>query len=127
MSCAACSGRVQRAHVKTDGDTAANVNLMLKNAIVEYEPGVIRPAQLVDTIRETGYEAEIVLKERTAFEEQEAQDRAQEEEFRDLRFKAVVSFIVAAIAMIVSIPLMAAGEHLGPVADPFKRWTMGWL
>ncbi|HEU0079798.1 MAG TPA: copper-translocating P-type ATPase, partial [Longimicrobiaceae bacterium] len=58
-----------------------------------------------------------------------AQDRAQEEEFRELRTKAGVSFAVAVVAMVVSMPLMAAGEHgaHGATVDPFMRWAMGWL
>jgi Cu+-exporting ATPase len=129
MTCAACSGRVQRALEKTPGVSDAAVNLMMKNATVEFDPGVTSAERLVETIRGTGYGAELAPPNQTAFEEQEARDRAQEEEFRELRLKAGVSFAVAMVAMIVSMPLMAAGAHGhdGPVADPFMRWTMGWL
>ena len=129
MTCAACSGRVQRALEKTPGVSGAAVNLMMKNATVEFDPGVISPERLVETIRGTGYGADLAPPDQTAFEEQEARDRAQDEEFRELARKAGVSFAVAMVAMIVSMPLMAAGAHgqHGPVADPFMRWTMGWL
>ncbi|HEY0151342.1 MAG TPA: heavy metal translocating P-type ATPase [Longimicrobium sp.] len=129
MTCAACSGRVQRALEKEAGVQTAAVNLMLKNATVGFDPAVTTPERLVETIRGTGYGAELARPDQTAFEAQEAQDRAQDEEFRELRGKAVVSFAVAAVAMIVSMPLMSAGAHgaHGPVADPFMRWTMGWL
>jgi Cu+-exporting ATPase len=129
MTCAACSSRVQRALEKTPGVQAASVNLMTRNAVVTYDAGQVTPERLVERIRDTGYEAELASPDRTAFEEQEAQDRAQEEEFRELRLKAGVSFAVAVLAMIVSMPLMAGGEHggHGPVADPFMRWTMEWL
>ena len=129
MTCAACSGRVQRALEKTLGVSGAAVNLMMKNATVEFDPGVTSAERLVETIRGTGYGADLAPPDQTAFEEQEARDRAQDEEFRDLRLKAGVSFAVALVAMIVSMPLMAAGAHgqHGPVADPFMRWTMTWL
>jgi Cu+-exporting ATPase len=129
MTCAACSGQVQRALEKTPGVSGAAVNLMMKNATVEYDPGVTSAERLVDTIRGTGYGADLAPPDQTAFEEQEARDRAQDEEFRELARKAGVSFIVAMVAMIVSMPLMSAGAHgqHGPVADPFMRWTMGWL
>ena len=129
MTCAACSGRVQRALEKTPGVAGAAVNLMMKNATVEFDASVTTPERLVETIRGTGYGAELAPPDQTAFEEQEARDRAQEEEFRELRLKAGVSFVVALVAMIVSMPLMASGAHghHGPVADPFMRWTMGWL
>jgi Cu+-exporting ATPase len=129
MTCAACSGRVQRALVKAPGVSGAAVNLMMKNATVEFDPGVTSAERLVETIRGTGYGADLAPPDQTAFEEQEARDRAQDEEFRELARKAGVSFVVAMVAMIVSMPLMSAGAHgqHGPVADPFMRWTMGWL
>jgi Cu+-exporting ATPase len=127
MTCAACSGRVQRALEKEPGVQGAAVNLMMKAATVNFDPGVTSPERLVQTIRGTGYGADLAPPDQTAFQEQEARDRAQDEEFRELRLKASVSFAVAMVAMIVSMPLMAAGAHHGPVADPFMRWTMGWL
>jgi len=129
MTCAACSGRVQRALEKAPGVRDAAVNLMMKNATVAFDPAVTTPDRLVETIRGTGYGAALAPPEQTAFEEQEARDRAQEEEFRELRLKAGVSFAVAVVAMVVSMPLMAGGAHggHGPAADPFMRWTMGWL
>ena len=129
MTCAACSGRVQRALEKEPGVQEAAVNLMLKNATVSFDPVVTTPDRLVETIRGTGYGAELARPGQTAFQEQEAQDQAQEEEYRELRLKAGVSFAVAAVAMIASMPLMAGDGHAahGPVSDPFMRWTMQWL
>ena len=129
MTCAACSGRVQRALQKQPGVRDAAVNLMMKSATVRFDPGVTSPDRLVETIRGTGYGADLAPPEQTAFDEQAARDRAQDEEFRDLRLKAGISFAVAMVAMVVSMPLMSAGAHgeHGPVADPFMRWTMGWL
>ena len=129
MTCAACSGRIQLTLEKETGVEAAAVNLMLKNATVSYDPAVTTPERLVEVIRATGYGAELANPDRSAFEEQEAQDRSQEEEYLEFRLKAGVSFAVAVIAMIVSMPLMAGDAHgvHGPVSDPFMRWTMEWL
>ncbi len=113
MTCAACSSRIQRRLSGTPGVTEASVNLMLRNAVVEFDPAAITPEQLVETIRETGYGAELASPDRTAFAEQEAQDRAQEEEFQELRVKAGLSFVAALIAMLASMPLMAFGMHAG--------------
>ena len=126
MTCAACQSRVQRTLQKQEGVADATVNLMMKSATVTYDPATITPDRLVDAIRETGYGAELASPDQTAFEEQEARDRAQKEDFDDLRRKAIVSGIIGAIAMILSMPLMAGGEHTGhgPVADPFMRWAM---
>ena len=57
MTCAACSSRVQRTLSRTPGVSEASVNLMLKNAVVEFDPAAISPEQLVEKIRETGYGA----------------------------------------------------------------------
>jgi Cu+-exporting ATPase len=129
MTCAACSGRVQRALEKQPGVRDAAVNLMMKSATVRFDPGVTSPDRLVETIRGTGYGADLAPPEQTAFQEQEARDRSQDAEFRELRRKAGASFAVALVAMVVSMPLMSAGAHgqHGPVADPFMRWTMEWL
>ncbi|MDP9348777.1 MAG: heavy metal translocating P-type ATPase, partial [Gemmatimonadota bacterium] len=131
MTCAACSSRIQRALSRTPGVSEANVNLMLKNAVVSYDAAAVTPEQLVERIRETGYGAELASPDRTAFEEQAAQDRAQEEEFRELRLKAIVSLVAAAVGMIVSMPVMSAlsmaahgGRGYGGPADPFMRWSM---
>jgi P-type Cu+ transporter len=126
MTCAACQARVQRALQKTPGVADASVNLMMNSATVTFDPNVSSPDALVDVIRGTGYGAELAPPEQTAFEEQEARDRATEEEFVELRRKAIVSGIVGVIAMIISMPLMSANAHAtqGAVGDPFMRWTM---
>jgi Cu+-exporting ATPase len=130
MTCASCSGRVQRALERSEGVTRASVNLMLRNATVDFDPRVTSAEAVVDTIRGTGYDAELVVAgDRTAFDEQEAQDRAQEEEFRDLRRKAMFSLVAAAVGMIVSMPIMArvSAIHHGAApasGDPFMRWSL---
>ncbi len=127
MTCAACQAGVQKALQRQPGVLDASVNLMTANAAVTFDPAVTRPESLVEAIRETGYDAELPSAERTSFEEQEARDKAQEEEFRELRTKALVSGAAGLLAMTVSMPLMApAGGHSGggAVADPFMRWAM---
>jgi Cu+-exporting ATPase len=125
MTCAACQGRVQRKLSRTPGVVDASVNLMMGNATVRYDPAATTPDALVETIRATGYGAELPVPDRSAFDEQAARDEAQTAEFRELRTKAAVSGAVGVVAMLVSMPLMgAAAGHHGPVADPFMRWAM---
>ncbi len=118
MTCAACSARVQRTLQKQPGVADANVNLMMKTATVRFDPRTVTPKNLVEAIRETGYGAQLANPDQTAFEEQEARDRATAEEFRTLKRKAITSGIVGVIAMIASMPLM---NH--SMSDPFMRWT----
>jgi Cu+-exporting ATPase len=82
MTCAACQGRVQRALSKTPGVVDANVNLMMNSATITYDPSATGPDALVDAVRQTGYGAELPRTDASAFEEQEARDKAQDEEFR---------------------------------------------
>ena len=107
MTCAACQARVQRSLSKQPGVSDAVVNLMMRTATVTFDPETTNPSALVDTIRATGYGAELASPEQTAFEEQDARDNAQREEFEDLRRKAVVSGIAGAIAMVVSMSSMS--------------------
>ncbi len=115
MTCAACQARVQRTLNGAPGVVEASVNLMMGNATVDYDPAATTPEALVETIRSTGYGAELPAPDRSAFEEQEARDRAQHEEFLDLRRKAIVTGIAGAIAMIVSMLFM--GPHASPVVS----------
>ena len=126
MTCAACQARVQKVLARQPGVHDASVNLMMSSASITYDPAVATPDALVAAIRDTGYGAELASPDQTAFEEQEARDRAQAQEFTELRRKAVVSGVAGVLAMILSMPLMTASEHEvhGAVVDPFMRWFM---
>ncbi len=130
MTCAACQARVQRTLQKEPGVAEATVNLMMKTATVAYDPGTVAPERLVEAIRATGYGAEIANPEQSAFEEQEARDRATADEFAELKRKAIVSGVAGVLAMLVSMPLthqLAAGAHGHAAADPFMRWSADTL
>ena len=106
MTCAACQARVQRALQKQPGVVDAGVNLMMETATVRYAPDATTPDRLVEAIRETGYGAELAPPEESAFEEQDARDRAHAEELRVLRRKAIASGIAGVVAMFVSMRFM---------------------
>ena len=113
MTCAACQAKVQRSLAKQPGVFDAVVNLMMGTATVSYDPDKTNPDALVDTIRATGYGAELASPEQTAFEEQAARDRAQMAEFGDLRRKAIVSVVAGGIAMAVSMGSMGGAAERG--------------
>ncbi len=126
MTCAACQSRVQRTLQKQPGVNDATVNLMMHDATITFNPRTTSPGTLVEVIRDTGYGASLASGDETAFDEQATRDRASAEEYRELRFKAIVSGIIGVLAMVLSMPLMSqlAGGAMMPVADPFMRWTM---
>ena len=128
MTCAACQAHVQKALAAQPGVRDAAVNLMMGSASVTFDPSVIAPPQLVQAIRDTGYDAEVPAAVVDVVAEQDARDRAQDAEYRSLRVKAVASGVAGLVAMVASMPLMAGtaqGHHA--TADPFMRWVMGWL
>jgi len=128
MTCAACQSRVQRTLNKTPGVRDATVNLMMGSATVSYDPSVVQPDALVDTIRGTGYGAELPVPDRSAFEEQAARDEAQTAEFAELRRKAIVSGIAGGIAMLVSMVGMSRGGMTlrGYILLALTIAVMGW-
>jgi Cu+-exporting ATPase len=125
MTCAACQARVQRTLARQPGVQDAAVNLMTRTATVTYAPDATSPSALVEAIRSTGYGADLPVPNRTALEEQEAQDRAYADEFHELKRKAIFSLVAGVIAMVVSMPLMAPAGHSGMsgTSDPFMRWV----
>ncbi len=129
MTCAACQARVQRALSRLPGVDDAAVNLLAHRASVRFDPARVTPEQLVAAIQRTGYEARLEAPVVDLVAEQEARDRADEAEYRGLRRKALVSLAAGAVAMVLSMPLMApvagAGGHaVHEITDPLMRWVM---
>ncbi|MEZ0332743.1 MAG: cation transporter, partial [Gemmatimonadales bacterium] len=123
MTCAACSGRVQRSLERSPGVSSANVNLMTGAATVEFDPTTTSPEQLVETIRSTGYGAELPSAEQSADDLLATQDLARAEEVRDLRRKFAVSIVVAVLTMAASMPL-AELTAPGAMSDPLMPLMM---
>ena len=110
MTCAACSARVQRTLERTEGVASANVNLMTGAATVAYDPAVVSPERLVETIRGTGYGAELPVPSESSETLLDAQDAARAEEVRELRGKLVLSAAVGAIAMVLDMLHLGSGD-----------------
>jgi Cu+-exporting ATPase len=126
MTCAACQSFVQRTLASHAGVQDASVNLMLHNATVTFDPGVTSTAALVDTIRETGYGAEIPIEHSSVLLQQQEHDAEQLREYSQLRLKAVVSLVAGFFAMLLSMPLMSASSKGGMerLKDPLMNWSM---
>ncbi|MDF1524319.1 MAG: heavy metal translocating P-type ATPase, partial [Trueperaceae bacterium] len=56
MTCASCSARVERALGRLDGVAEAAVNLATEQATVRFDPAALTPLQVLDAIKEAGYE-----------------------------------------------------------------------
>ncbi len=123
MSCAACQARVQRALEKAPGVEDAAVNLLLNSAAVRFDPNITSPERLVAVVRDTGYGAELPAAAPDLAREEIERDAQAGREFRTLRRKAAVSLVLGFVAMVLTMPVMAAGDATGHphTADPFLR------
>ncbi len=126
MVCAACQANIQKALEQQAGVAEATVSLMTNTATVVYVPEETSPENLVNAIRDTGYDAELPTSVRSALEDQLAQDEGQLREFRALRRKALFAVLAGAAAMLVSMPL-AHAHPVGETVDPLLRWSMQWM
>ena len=126
MTCAACSGRVQRTLEKSPGVTGASVNLMTGAATVAYDPGVTTLERLVDTIRSTGYGAELPLQEESGEALLDAQDQARAEEVRDLRRKFAFSAVAAGITMLLHLSHQATTSGTRYLLLALTLPVVGW-
>lgn len=57
MTCAACSTRIEKGLSRMEGVQKAAINLALETGKVEYDPTVIRSADIIDKIKRLGYDA----------------------------------------------------------------------
>jgi len=105
MTCASCSGRVERALNKVDGVLEATVNLATEHASVTYLPDTVTPAELKAVVRDTGYD---VLDETNAGQNAEDLERdAHERHVRSLRRDLIVASIFATpLVLFVMLPML---------------------
>ena len=117
MTCAGCQATVERALAAAPGVTAARVNLLQHQAVIQFDEARTSPAALITEVTKTGYGAALPMKG-TAAEAQEALEVRREREYQELKRKAIVTSAIALAAMTIGMATM----H-----DP--RWHSGgnWL
>ena len=103
MTCAACQHHVEKALVDTAGVAAARVDLMRHRARVEFNPAVTRPQDLIQAIRDSGYDAVLPHPADSTIQNRDnnAETRA--------GWKAAVAIAAGAVAMLFSMPDAASG------------------
>ena len=94
LHCSLCTGTIEKALGRLPGVDKVAVSLTHEQALVEFDPAVARPDQLLQTLRDIGYTISDPRKLR-AFEEEE-RDLVREAR----RFVAAVALSVAAILII---------------------------
>lgn len=102
LHCSLCTGTIEKALGRLPGVDKVAVSLTHEQALVEYDPRVARPDEVLQTLKDIGYTIHDPRKLR-AFEEEE----------RDL-VREARRFVLAVILSVASIPI---------IADP----SIGWI
>ncbi len=101
MSCAACAARIEKKLNSLPGVTKAAVNLATEQAVVEYDPGQIKVADMLKAVEALGYQA--------ARAEEVSRDRekeAREKEIGRLKKELTISAVLTSpllLAMLLSL------------------------
>jgi P-type Cu+ transporter len=104
MSCAACQSHVERALRSTPGVGNAEVNLMTHTARIVFNPSLTGPERFVEAVKNSGYESSLPSHGPDA--EQHNHMQHSQTDAASLRFRAFAVLVMAAIAMVLSMPLM---------------------
>jgi P-type Cu+ transporter len=120
MTCAACQSHVENALKETPGVSEASVNLMTHSARVVFDPKVAAPAELIEAVSNAGYEATLPVDDALTTATETTSDGE-----KSLQAKAVATLVAGAVAMLLSMPLMAKGSGFG--MDHLLMRVVPWL
>ncbi|WP_390175114.1 cation transporter, partial [Staphylococcus pseudintermedius] len=88
MTCAACSARIERALQREAGIDQINVNLVMENGTVKYDPSQISIEEIYERVAKIGYEAfPMETKDETA--------KRKSDELKRQKGKFIISLILA--------------------------------
>ena len=100
MTCASCANRIERRLNKLDGVTAT-VNYATEKARVDYDPGAVEPAQLLEAVEAAGYRATLPATE------PEAGADADQDETAPLRRRLVLAAVLSVpVLLLAMIPAL---------------------
>jgi Cu+-exporting ATPase len=131
MSCASCANRIERALKKLNGVTDAAVNFGTEKASVEYNPLVVDLQTIKKTIVDTGYSV-IEVEEKNLLD---VDRERREKELTALKNKFIISAILSAVVMMLSMQMFIPSLSIIPHAilniilliltTPVQLWC-GW-
>ncbi len=103
MTCAACSGRIERVLAKTAGIESVHVNLTTSIASVSYDESLLSSTDIIAKIVKLGFEAEV-------FSGDFSEDAVQKED-RNLMYSLIFSGVLT-VPLILGMVLSWFGIHL---------------
>ncbi len=102
LHCSLCTGTIEKALGRMDGVGQVAVSLTHEQALVDYDPGVIAPEQILSTLRDIGYELYDPRKLRPFEEEEAALVR------EGVRLLGAITASLAAIGLIATVTGIAS-------------------
>eukprot|EP00884_Botryococcus_braunii_P011982 jgi/Botrbrau1/20785/Bobra.0156s0016.1 len=119
MSCASCSGAVERGLTACPGVCSASVSLLSNRAEVEFDPTVVGARDILQVITDLGFTAELIPPNRMAAGLAE-REREKRYWWRKFKLSCVFSIPVLLLSMVMSyIPGIADG-----LATPVAGFTL---
>ena len=119
MTCAACSGRVERSLNKLPGIASAVVNLAVEKAVVEYYPNIISVSDIKAKIESIGFGAHELSD--TAAVDQEKKARTAEVSRQRLRLFVAAGFSLPLLLGMVLHMLGVMGQATELLMNPYLQ------
>ena len=111
MTCAACSGRIERVLSKTEGVNEITVNLTTETASVSFNSDTISIDNIIEKIKKLGFGAEIY---------DESKENSHEREFKSLKVSLIFSCILTA-PLIFGMIMSWVGVHIHILHNPILQ------
>jgi Cu+-exporting ATPase len=104
MTCASCAQIIEKVLGKVEGVRSAQVNLAAETAVIEFDPTLLGPDELIRSVKDAGYSASVRVERREGGEGVDVQREAQEAYARHQRnllvFSASLAIPLFVIAMV---------------------------
>lgn len=115
MTCSACSLSVEKAVQKLPSVKNVNVNLLANSMSVEYDGEALSPEDIIHAVVDAGYQAQVSSKGER--KEHVNKENPVEEEIKEMKKRAIISFVFL-------LPLMYVS--MGPMFHwPIPGWLVG--
>lgn len=111
MTCANCSLAIERSLNKKEGVNSVEINLVNNRGTVSFNPGLIKTHEIIETIKQTGYDAKTVSSDNIFDNTQE--DNHLKKQKHEMIWALIFGFIVMYIAM---------STMLGPFSLPLPTF-----
>ena len=123
MTCASCTGRVERALMALSGVTTASVNLATQSAQVDYVEGALTPDDLAEAVTAAGYPARV--KDQGDAPAPVAQRQAAEARHLKRQFLIALALSLPVFALAMGAHLIPGVHHL--IAASIGERTSWWI